>query len=126
MIFTTTVKQNLLFRIATPLFVIVAVFFLLFSCNSVEFSTHNEQSSGQTSSLECHQSTFTANTRNDLVAGIFLLLLLFGLSNTYLKYLFTSSNNLRGIHFIHGDPPPRVYNFYTLLFSRGILNPKLF
>ena len=116
-------------RIAISFTLLMAVFFLLFSCNSLELDnhllSHQEQHNHQTSHIECHQSSFSSITRENILFGLFALLLV--------VYLFKSSQkdfskmcHLSNNPFLDASSPPRLYNFYTQLFSKGLLHSKLF
>lgn len=119
----------LLLRTATFFSILVTIFFLLFSCNSLEFDNHSllhqEQSNHQIPHTECHQSSFFSISRENILFGLFALLLV--------VYLFKSSqedlNNTRHSNnnfFLDASSPPRLHNFYTQLFAKGLLHSKLF
>ena len=116
-------------RIATSFIVLMAFFFLLFSCNSSELGnhllSHQEQHNHQTSHTECHQFSFFSITRENILFGLFALLLV--------MYFFRSSQeDFSKVRYISNNPfleassPPRLHNFYTQLFSKGLLHSKLF
>ena len=116
-------------RAATSFTILMAIFFLLFSCNSLELDNHvlsqEQQHNHQTSHSECHQSSFFSITRENILFGLFALLL--GV------YLFRSSQkdfgkicHTRNNFFLEAPSPPWLHNFYTQLFSKGLLHSKLF
>jgi hypothetical protein len=116
-------KYKKVLELGISIMILCSVFFLLSSCSSLEFNAHSENNGEHTSSLECHQSTLATTSRNNLILAFVLLIFLFVTNSASYKYLFFKLSNLLGWRTSSYDPP---HNFYIVLFSRGILNPKLF
>ena len=116
-------------RIATAFTVLTAVFFLLFSCNSLEIDnhliSHQEQHNNQKPQTECHQSNFFSITRDNILFGLFVLLLAVFLFRSSQKD-FSKVHQLSDNFFLEALSPPRLHSFYTQLFSKGLLHSKLF
>ena len=121
--------SRIILRIATSFTVLTAVFFFLFSCNSLEIDnhlfSHQEQHNHQTSHTECHQSSFFSLTRENILFGLFALLLVACLCVSSQDY-FSNVRHLRKAFFLGASSPPRLHSFYTQLFSKGLLHSKLF
>ena len=116
-------------RTATSFTILMAISFLLFSCNSLELDNHvlsqEQQHNHQTSHSECHQSSFFSITRENILFGLFALLLvvyLFRSSQKDFSKLRLLSNNFS----LEAPFPLWLHNFYRQLFSKGLLHSKLF
>ena len=123
----TRILQETIVRLGTSMLVVCSVFFLVFSCNQVEFYSHARSSAEhhQTKS-ECHLSTFsTTHNQNSIL--LFILLLL-ALNSLFLKRNTFSVIQIKSlqIKLILFESPPRVFNIIAYLFSKGILHSKLF
>lgn len=105
-------------KLGIPILVLYSVFFLVFSCNQVEFNSHsNSNTKHHQTKSECHLSTFsTTHNQNSLLLFILLLIALG-------SFLQKKSLKIKSILY---KSPPRIFNIITFLFSKGILHPKLF
>ena len=111
----------------TCLTIFSLVFSLSFSCNQVEFYSHsNLNTEHHQSKTECHLSAFSATSNQNIVILFMLLLLALGSLFFRTKRYTLLQRKFLDITSIVYKSPPKIYNFLTYLFSRGILHPKLF
>ncbi len=104
-------NKKLVLSLVFPIIILISVFFLLSSCNSLEFDAHSQQADHHASSseFECHQSTFSSTIRNNVLLGIILLVLTFGLfaNKTDLSLLLRQTHRMPSL--TEGSPP-RLFN----------------
>ena len=120
------ILQKIIMRLGISILVLYSAFFLVFSCNQIEFNSHlNSSTEHHQTKSECHLSTFsTTSNQNSVLLFILLITLcsLFLKRNTF-PVLQRKSLQIKSILY---KSPPRIFNIITFLFSKGILHPKLF
>ncbi len=119
--------KKLILSLIFPITILVSFVFLLSSCNSLEFNAHSQKVDDyESSTVECHESTFTTTARNNTQLGFILVLMMSGFFANSVISLSLLLKRTQKLSSLTEGSPPRLFNLYTLLFSRGILNSKSF